>query len=249
VKWWDLGMSGARTSADGARVPAGTPTTTQLYEFTLPSITPKVQESGSGGERRMMVMVSQPMWQMEVYQGILPTGGLAFVNEKDYRVNVTSPVGAIERVIERPFKAKKATEKDKELALERRRENMRNNTTGAIRVSSVNGRQSFSSGASRNTEIPSIEEMLRTTQFEETIPVVRGLRTDPQGRVWIARMPADFGQQGPVDILRANGSYVGTLASARLPDAVSRTGRAAYIERDDLGVEHVAVRRLPANWQ
>ncbi len=250
VKWWDF-AGGASTTDGGARAPADAVKTAQLYEFTLPSITPRVVEnSGSGGERRVAVMITQPMWQMEVYQGVLPTGGIAFVNEKDYRVKMTTPAGQIERVVERPFAAKKATEKDKELALEQRRENMKNNTGARINVSNVNGRQSFSTGAGGGGrgEIPSIEEMLKTATFEDFIPVLRGLRTDPQGRIWLARTPADFGPNGPVDIIRSDGTYIGTIAKSPLPDAVARSGRAAYVERDDLGVEHVVVRRLPPTW-
>jgi len=250
VKWFDFAATPATAADGGARAGADAVKTAKLYEFTLPSITPKVTEGGSGGERRTMVMISIPMWQMSPLQGVLPSGGIAFVNEKDYRVNVTTPAGKIDRVIQRPMTAKKATEKDKQLALEARRESMKNNTTGGIRISNDNGRQSFSTGApgGGRGDLPSVDEMLKTTTFEDFIPVLRGMRTDPQGRIWLARTPADFGQSGPVDILRADGTYIGTIANVKLPDAVARSGRAAYVERDDLGVEHVVVRRLPPTW-
>ena len=97
MKWFDFSNSPAR-AADGAKPAADALKTAKLYEFTLPSLTPKVVENtGSGGERRVMAMVVQPMFQMEPMQGVLPTGGIAFVNEKDYRVNITTPVGQIER--------------------------------------------------------------------------------------------------------------------------------------------------------
>ena len=40
-----------------------------------------------------------------------------------------------------------------------------------------------------------------------------------------------------------------TRMNDRAPDAVSNSGRAAWIERTDLGVEMVRVKRLPATWQ
>ncbi|MGH7471013.1 MAG: 6-bladed beta-propeller [Longimicrobiales bacterium] len=234
LKWWDL----------------NTGKTTQLYEFTLPSITPKVTEQSGGGTERVMVAISPPVWQMDVYTGILPTGGFAFVNEKDYRLNVTNTAGTVERVIERPIAPKKGTDKDKEMVMERRREAQRNNTSGGIRITNVDGRQSFSTGGARGAnETATLEEMMRNATFEEFIPVLRGMRTDPQGRIWLARTPADFGLTGPVDIIRADGTYIGTLTNDVLPNAVSKSGRAAYLVRDDMGVERVAVRRLPATWQ
>jgi hypothetical protein len=234
VKWWDL----------------ETGKTTQLYEFTLPSITPNVSRQGGSGQERVMVSISPPVWQMDAFAGILPTGGLAFANEKDYRINVTNTAGKIERVIERPIAPKKGTDKDKQMAMERRRELARNNSSAGVRIANINGQQSFSAGGARGpSEAATLDEMIRNSTFEEYIPVLRGLRTDPQGRIWLARTPADFGLRGPVDIMRSDGTYIGTLANDVLPGAVSRSGRAAYIERDDLGVERVAVRRLPASWQ
>jgi hypothetical protein len=94
-----------------------------------------------------------------------------------------------------------------------------------------------------------IQAQLRELQFAERIPVVAGLRTDPQGRIWVARTPRRIGDDGPIDMLDAQGRYLGTLSPQPLPDAVSRTGLAAYITRDDLGVERVVVKRLPDTWK
>jgi hypothetical protein len=34
-----------------------------------------------------------------------------------------------------------------------------------------------------------------------------------------------------------------------MPDAISATGRAAYVEKDDMDVEKVVVRALPPAWR
>jgi hypothetical protein len=48
----------------------------------------------------------------------------------------------------------------------------------------------------------------------------------------------------------ANGRYIGTLPAQPLPNAVSASGLAAWVTTDDeLGVERVTVRRLPAGWR
>jgi hypothetical protein len=235
VKWWDLGTGKA----------------TQVHEFVLPSITPKVQESGGGrGERRLAVMISQPMWGAPTAFGVLPNGAVAIVSEKDYRIKIANG-GKVERIIERPIAARKGTEKDKKAQMEAQRENLKSGRTGGISMTVNNGatRIAPATGGGRNGELPSLEQMLANATFEEFIPVLRRVDTDPQGRIWVTRTPADFGVKASVDLLRADGTYIGTVPSFIAPDAVSKSGRAAFIERDELGVEHVVVRKLPASWQ
>src|SRR5688572_4547478 len=95
IKWFDLGTGKA----------------TQLYELTTTSITPKVQELGGGqGERRVSVMMMATIWGAPISFGVLPTGGVAVVHEKDYRVKVVSPSGQVERIIERRFAQRNASE-------------------------------------------------------------------------------------------------------------------------------------------
>jgi len=91
----------------------------------------------------------------------------------------------------------------------------------------------------------SLEDM----PFAEYMSVVTNLRTDPQGRIWIQRRKPDGSDRGPIDIVTSAGQYIGTLAAQQLPDAVSASGLAAYITRDDMGVEQVKVARLPATWR
>jgi hypothetical protein len=90
--------------------------------------------------------------------------------------------------------------------------------------------------------------MLSELTFNETIPVLTGMYVDPRGRLWVQRFK-DVGQDGPIDLINANGTYVGTVTGQTLPAAVSPSGRAAYIERDEeTDVEKVVVRKLPAGW-
>lgn len=57
------------------------------------------------------------------------------------------------------------------------------------------------------------------------------------------------GEPGPIDLVTPEGNYLGTITGSRLPDAISRGGLAAYIERDENDVERVIVRRLPESWR
>jgi hypothetical protein len=134
--------------------------------------------------------------------------------------------------------------------MKRRKENAARG--GAVRMfmTSTNGSTSTSTAPPPGLGAEqSIEQMLRDATFLDVIPVVQRLSTDPQGRIWVQRTAADQGITGPVDILTSDGRYIGTILNSRVPTAVSRGGRAAYIETDpDLGIERVFVKALPASW-
>jgi hypothetical protein len=92
--------------------------------------------------------------------------------------------------------------------------------------------------------------MLRDAIFMDSIRCCGALTPIAQGRVWIGRTASDLGQRGAIDLVAgADGRYIGTIANDWIPNAVSRSGRAAYVQRDELGVEHVVVKMLPATWQ
>jgi hypothetical protein len=68
-------------------------------------------------------------------------------------------------------------------------------------------------------------------------------------RPWV-RTPQRGVGDGPIDVVGADGTYVGTLpAGTDVPAAFARDGRAAYIERDEWDVPRIVVRRLPAAWR
>jgi hypothetical protein len=81
--------------------------------------------------------------------------------------------------------------------------------------------------------------------FADVMPVIQGIVADPQGRIWVARSGPVHGQRGPVDVLRPDGTYLGTLPAGPLPAAFSRAGTAAYFVPDAGGGMRVEVRRLP----
>jgi hypothetical protein len=95
-----------------------------------------------------------------------------------------------------------------------------------------------------------IEQQLANMTFAEVMPMVQGITTDPTGRIWVERSPAKFGEPGPIELITADGAYIGTITGKRRPGAVNANGTlAAWVERDDLDVERVVVRRLPATWK
>lgn len=80
-------------------------------------------------------------------------------------------------------------------------------------------------------------------RFADVMPVIAGMGVDAGGTLWIARAgPVAFGP-GPIDLVRRDGTYTGTIPSADLPDAFGPGGRVAFIRRDANGVESVQVAR------
>jgi hypothetical protein len=224
VRWLDFAATGAPPI---------------LYEFTVPSITPRVEPAGRG----VSITTMLPNWTPSQTFGVLPAGGVVISDEAGYRVKVVSPAGKVERIIERPIAPRRGTQKDKDTFVKREAESLALNR-GASSRTGPNG-----AAGSPGLSNVRLEEMLSKTPWLDVIPVLRRVSADPQGRIWVARTPEDFGVYGPVDILRSDGTYIGTINTAVPPAAVSKTGRAAFIERDELGVERVTVKRLPAAWQ
>ena len=92
-----------------------------------------------------------------------------------------------------------------------------------------------------------IEQQVREMTFLDYVPALQRMTVDPKGRMWIQRTGKNVGADGPIDIINGAGQYVGSI-NGKMPDAISPTGRAAYIEKDDMDVEKVVVRRLPQSW-
>ena len=222
----------------------------KLHAIALPSITPKVTDGGGGGSRQVSVRYSPPAFQPPLLWGLIPNGIVALADEAAYRVKLISN-GKVTRVVERPFSPRKVTERDKNRMRDQRRKAMKTGSgmVFATRTVGPSGQQSsIGTGAGpRQMSDADIEQQIREMTFEETVPVLQDLFVDPKGRLWIERTGREVGVDGPVDIIDPAGRYVGTV-NATLPDAVSASGRAAYIERDDMDVEKVVVRKLPAGW-
>ena len=227
---------------------------TTLYEIPVPA--PKVQQSSQGSGRVMrMVMFSQPTFTPAAAWGALPDGGIAVTHGPEYAIRVVDAGGRVQRIIARDEQPRRVTKRDQERAREQYRERLENpGSSSGIRVTSTSGRGgrgstsfSFGTGGQPLTE-DQIEERLRAMTFADVMPIVQSLRTDPLGRIWVQCTPDEVGGDGPIDLISAGGRYLGTLSPRKLPDAVSASGLAAWIERDELDVQRVVVRRLPPAW-
>jgi hypothetical protein len=220
-----------------------------LHVIPLPDIKPKASDDGSGaGQVQMRVTISTPLFAPPTVFGVLPDGSFAVVHDANYRIEVFGADGKPARVLERAIAPRKVTEADKRIAMQLRKENA--GKSGArLYMTNVNGNSSVSTTPPAALAAKSVEEMLREATFLDVIPVVQRMSADPQGRIWVQRTAADQKPKGPIDILTQDGRYVGTVTGMVMPSAVSKSGRAAFLEPDEeLGFERVVVRRLPASW-
>jgi hypothetical protein len=225
---------------------------TKLFDIPQPEVTPKVQDNGGPqGARQVFVRIQIPAFSPPTLWSILPNGQMALSYDEQYKLQLVSN-GKVQRVIQRPISPRKVTEADKEKEKARRRVQMATGGGGMV-VATASRTAGGAANTSRSVGGPmpkeEIERSLSELTFNDMIPVLSGLYVDPLNRVWVQRSPREVGGTGPIDLIGVDGRYIGTLNGERLPAAVSLSGRAAYIERDDMDVEKVVVKRLPGTWK
>jgi hypothetical protein len=171
--------------------------------------------------------------------GVLPDGGLAVARSERYRLEVTGDDGRVARVIERAIAPRRVTERDKEHAR-------------ALRERAVaSGAGVFSVGASGGAAPPPAQiqalaqQSLASMTFAEIMPVIQAVAVDGEGRIWVRRAGDREYDRGPIDIMAADGRYMGTLpAGTRTPSAFGPGGLVAYVETDDMDIQRVRVGRM-----
>lgn len=217
--------------------------------FEIPDLT-RVQGSRSttpgGGQQQQIRMMGPPEFSALTLWGLLGDGRLVLSNGANYNVRIMDASGTTTRYLLRPVPVRLATERDRERAREQRRELLRSGR-GAIRI--TRGGPGGGPPPRDPTSPELIERQLAQMEFSDTIRAVQGLAVSPTGKIWVERTPQLVGDPGPIDLLTADGQYLGTISDQRLPAAISASGRAAYLERDDMDVERVVVRQLPAGWR
>lgn len=217
------------------------------FLFGVPAVKPQVSARSAGGSRTAMTIQPPPTYSARPLWTALPTGGVAAAWSADHRIHIIGSDGRIRRVLEGPLRPRAVSERDRSVARDRLREQLESGA-GMLRVEARNGARSFSAGGG-GLPPEEVERRLRALTFAGSVPVIARLTADRQGRLWVQRNGRDLARSGPLDILTAEGRYVGTLTEGEIPDAFGPDGLAAWIETDELGVERVIVKRLPAGWR
>lgn len=191
-----------------------------------------------------MGLQRQRAFRPRLHIGVLRDGRVAVVDSVGYRVKLIGADGSVTGVIQRDIVPEPVTEAIREAERTRRIEGLTAQSASS-RISLMGGLEALTGDAAeqlREQMLPMIENML----FPDEIPVVAGMAVDGEGRLWIARTAPGGDGDGPIDIMSAEGDYIGTLPpdAPRIPDAFGPDGLMAYIETDEMDVPSVRVIRL-----
>jgi len=221
-------------------------TRTTLHEISRTA--PRVEQQQSGPRGGFVMTRSQArIFEPQIHLQAL-ADAVVVAHEPAYRLLLLDAAGRTTRILERPFPARRVTRRDQERAREFERQRLRNTTMPTVSFSGGGGNVTRSGGGRLSEQ--QIDEQIRNLLFADEIPLLRRILADPAGRLWIERTADDPFANGPIDLVdAADGRYIGTLHGHAMPAAVSRTGRAAWILTDELDVQRVEVRQLPAPWR
>ena len=259
-----------RHSLDGDE--ARTETVVQAWRPPRESQEDAIQVSGSGnvsvvtgsGSQTVNLRdafrgVTRPaIFEPEVRMGLLPDGGIVYADSSTYALKIAAPDGGgLVRTITRPFDPEPVTESIEEeyqrKMAERRAQSAGPPAGSGVRMMQVSGAAVSSgaaSGAGGGVSLSggNLSISIGEAPFFPVIPVIQELITTWEGRIWVMRQGDELLEDGPIDVLTADGEYIGTYrtGATKMPDAFGPDGMAAFIEFDDLGVASVVVRRLPA---
>ena len=166
----------------------------------------------------------------------LPDGGLVYTDSSAYAIKVAARDGELARVLTRPFRPEPVTDRIQEREIERQLEDLEGRSGGADR------------GAAMRAQFAQMRrERIESMEFYHEVPVVRTLRTSWEGTIWVRRRGEEPASDGPIDLLSPDGRYLGTYPAdaTAMPRAFGPDGLVAFVERDELDVPTVVVRRLP----
>ncbi len=207
-----------------------------------------------GPDTRMSAMgISFSLPQLQAFRPeprftALPDGRLAVADSVDYRIRLIDPEdGGQVGELRRPIEPVAVDGRIRELERERQRELAMRASNRAIATTSrgPSSGVSLSSSGMNEQLVARVEEMT----FYPEIPVIERIAADPLGRLWVARASGTPGEPGPIDLIGADGRYLGTLPAdgVRIPDVFGPGGRMAFVDTDDLGLPTIRVLRATSD--
>ena len=200
---------------------------------------PPTGQSETGSSRKLE-------FSPELYWGALPDGTVAFSDSSAYAVRIAAAGAGVSRILTRPLPAEPVTDRLIEAEKDRRLRELAAKSDEELpggRIT-INGQVL---ARDPEEERQKARERIEDLQFFSEVPVIRGLRASWNGRIWVQRRGDEPVSDGPVDVLDMDGRYVGSYRTGviELPAAFGPDGLVAFIEKDELGVETVVVKRVP----
>ena len=241
-----LGLAGEAVQTDTV-VEAWLPPRAEA-ELKLPSNI-RIAVEGNARAANALSGLSQPsVYEPPLMAGVLPDGSLVHSDSSAYELKITPPdAGGVATIIRRPLRPEPVTPRIEKAYLEAQEAARREGggaSGGVVMMRSVGtGGGNPSGGSSQSFTL----EMPEPTFYPE-LSVLRDLSTTWDGNIWVRRRGDEPESDGPIDVVTADGRYVGTFPkdATEIPDAFGPNGMAAFIELDDFDVARVVVRRLPA---
>jgi hypothetical protein len=206
--------------------------------FRVDRIGPRPSMVARPGEMSVQIGGRMPAFTPTLNWGVLPSGGAAYFQTAEYAVTVVSSTGEVERVLRRPIEPRRTTGRDEDDERDRRWADFEAGGGPQIRI--VENDRELDASAERRRMF---ERMMAQLEFADVIPVLANMAVDGAGRLWIERTGRRVTEEGPVDVVTADGEYMGTVEGITLPDAFGADGRVVFVESDDLGVPRVVVKR------
>lgn len=192
------------------------------------------------GQTEMTIgMTRMRAFEPGLHLGMLSDGRLAVVDSIGYRVKLIGLDGSMVGAVERPIAPEPVTEAV--MAAERERRRKAFEETGELHMEGLAVSEELREQM-RKSQLARVDDMV----FTEVIPVIAAMAVGAGDLIWVERTGPGGDGPGPIDILTADGTYIGTLPpdGPRIPDAFGPDGLAAYIETDELDVPVVRVIRL-----
>jgi len=184
-----------------------------------------------------------PIFEPRVLYGLLPDGSIVYSDSSAYALRIAPPDGeGPVRTITRPIEPRPVTERIKE-EHKRKTEERRAARPPSPTTRRLEAMRAAVGGSTRSEPMISARE----APFYSVVPVIQRLSTTWEGRIWVMRQGDEILEDGPIDVVSADGEYVGTFraGATKVPNAFGPAGLAVFIERDEFDVATVVVRRLP----
>ncbi|MCY3942244.1 MAG: hypothetical protein OXG18_00535, partial [Gemmatimonadetes bacterium] len=179
----------------------------------------------------------------------LPDGRIVVADSAvGYRIDIVSTEGAIDGTLERPVEPWPVTEE----VMVAERERLIASLPGERGLARAREDLQAAMGIRLRNEIDASQvlensrALIEERRFATQVPVIDRLRADWDGRIWVARSDSMGGGGGPIDLLTADGGYLGSWhpGDLGLPAAFGPDGLMAYRRSDELGRQNILVVRL-----
>ena len=182
------------------------------------------------------------VFEPEVLAGVLPDGRVVYSDSSAYALKVTGDGDAeVARIITRPLDPEPVTP-----AIQRAEMERRDSLRVALGAPGAGQRILQFPGSDGTPQTVTID--MPEPAFHPELSVIHALATTWDGHIWVQRRGPWPETDGPIDVLTADGDYIGTFPADTpgMPAAFGPDGLVAFIELNELDVATVVVRRLPA---